>query len=187
MCWSTSTTILVSSVTSLSPAARRWMQRLDQRILGELAVLVVFIGGSAPLDDPCHAVAVAESAPRQPHPAAEVLAGDLSVRPMRSGGLPAIVNHDRTISLLQLPVGGLNTELGVRDLVDEVDTCSGFSDLRRSTSSDKLRTRPSSVSRCRESSTRRAPLATCTASSAAAIHFGSSAALRTFGPGSVGI
>ena len=47
----------------------------------ELAVLVVLIYRAAPLDDLNHAVAVAVSAPRYPHSAAEILASDLAALP----------------------------------------------------------------------------------------------------------
>jgi hypothetical protein len=57
------------------------LQCLDERILGKFAVLVVFVGRAAALDSPCNAVGVAELAARHPHPAAEVLAGDLAVLP----------------------------------------------------------------------------------------------------------
>ena len=53
-------------------------QRLDERILSQLAVLVA--DRAAPLDDPCHPVAVAITAAGQPNPVTEVLAADLAVR-----------------------------------------------------------------------------------------------------------
>jgi hypothetical protein len=55
-------------------------QRLDEEILGLLAVLIMFVCGAAPLDDPNHAVGVAEPSARQPHPAAQIGAADLAVR-----------------------------------------------------------------------------------------------------------
>jgi len=65
-------------VTACRTAA---LQCLNQCVLGELAVLVVVIGGSAALHDPGNAVAVSVTAPRHPHSATEVLAGDLAVLP----------------------------------------------------------------------------------------------------------
>ena len=43
-------------------------QRFNEAILGELAVLVVLVGGTAALDYPCYAIAVAVPAPGDPHP-----------------------------------------------------------------------------------------------------------------------
>jgi hypothetical protein len=68
-------------------------QRLDEEILGLLAVLIMLIGRPAAFDNPGHAIGVAESRARQPHSPAEVLAGDLAVlpdpqrRPTRHAGL----------------------------------------------------------------------------------------------------
>ena len=77
MCRSTSTVSLVSRVTS-PPAAGVHPQRLDERILSQLAVLVA--DRAAPLDDPCHPVAIAITATGQPNPVTEVLAPELAVR-----------------------------------------------------------------------------------------------------------
>ena len=52
----------------------------DERIFGELAVLVVLVGRAEPLDSSRHPVAVAVAATCQPHSAAEILADDFAVR-----------------------------------------------------------------------------------------------------------
>ena len=56
-------------------------KRRDQRILGQLAVLVVFIGRPYPLHFAGNPVTVAISTPRQPHAAAQIVASDVAVLP----------------------------------------------------------------------------------------------------------
>jgi hypothetical protein len=56
----------------------------------------VLIGRAAPLDNPRHAVAVAKSAARHPHPATQIGSGDLAVLPdsqRRSTRVEAIKTH----------------------------------------------------------------------------------------------
>ena len=55
-------------------------QRFNEAILGELAVLVVLVGGTAALDYPCYAIAVAVPAPGDPHPSPGIRAADLAMR-----------------------------------------------------------------------------------------------------------
>ena len=62
--------------------AGRWPalgQGREQRILGELSVLVELVGRADALNPPGDAVAVAKARTSQPHPAAEVLANDPAV------------------------------------------------------------------------------------------------------------
>jgi hypothetical protein len=54
-------------------------EHLNQRVFSELAVLIEIVSGTASLDDAGHSVVVAVAAPRDPHPAAQVSAGDLAV------------------------------------------------------------------------------------------------------------
>ena len=54
---------------------------LDERILGELAVMVIPVGWPKPLRLPDDSVGVADQALHHPHPAAEVGAVDLAVLP----------------------------------------------------------------------------------------------------------
>jgi hypothetical protein len=62
--------------------AGRWValgQAREQSVLGELSVLVDFVGRAEALNPPGHALAVAKARSSQPHAAAEVLAHDLAV------------------------------------------------------------------------------------------------------------
>jgi hypothetical protein len=54
-------------------------ERLNQSILGLLAVLVVLVRRPAPLNDSRHTVAISETCASQPHAPTEILAGDLAV------------------------------------------------------------------------------------------------------------
>src|ERR1700758_1577044 len=57
------------------------VQRLDECILGQFAVLVELVGEAASLNDPSDAVAVAIPASRQPRTIAELCAADVAVLP----------------------------------------------------------------------------------------------------------